>query len=208
MNSSGTPATRDASAVSDEELLARYRDHRDQQAFAQLVHRYEKPLYNYLVRYLGDAETAKDAFQGTFLRVHAKCDTFTAGRRVRPWIYSIATHLAIDLMRRAGHRPESSLNVSFSEEDKGELIDLLRAKTPSPTRRMEIEERRRWTQKAVENLPDNLRTVILLIFFQGLRYREVAEALDIPLGTVKSRVHKALVTLHKAWATDHQDAED
>jgi RNA polymerase sigma-70 factor (ECF subfamily) len=85
---------------SDEDLLLRYREEGDRRAFEELVGRYERELYNYLRHYLGDAEMAEDAFQAAFLQVHLKCDQFDAGRKVRPWLYTIATNQAIDARRR------------------------------------------------------------------------------------------------------------
>lgn len=73
--------------ATDEQLMARYRDKGDVEAFEALVHRYEKPLYNYLVRYLHSEDSAQAGFQATFLRVHEKCHLFTEGRPVRPWLY-------------------------------------------------------------------------------------------------------------------------
>src|SRR3989304_2158430 len=84
----------------DEVLLLAYRDHADRTAFSELVRRYERELYSYLRRYLGDAGMAEDAFQATFLQVHLKCDQFAEGRRFRPWLYTIATNQAIDAQRR------------------------------------------------------------------------------------------------------------
>src|ERR1051325_9560580 len=86
--------------LTDEELLVRYRDTADRDAFAELVHRYERELYSYLRRYLGDAAMAEDAFQFTFLQVHLKCQQFEAGRPVLAWLYTIATNQAIDAQRR------------------------------------------------------------------------------------------------------------
>src|SRR5271168_1722475 len=103
----------------DEQLLAEYRQQGDRQAFAQLVHRYERELFSYLRRYLGDAEMAEDAFQATFLQVHRKCDQFEEGRRFRPWLYTIATNQAIDAQRRnKRHR-----NLSLDRNPKGEGRD-------------------------------------------------------------------------------------
>src|SRR6187200_1836026 len=92
--------TSDPTAMSDEALLLAYRDHADRLAFSELVRRYERELYSYLRRYLGDAAAAEDAFQATFLQVHLKCDKFEPDRKVRPWLYTIATNQAIDLQRR------------------------------------------------------------------------------------------------------------
>src|SRR3982751_159114 len=80
--------------VPDEDLLERYRDLADRDAFAELVRRYERELYSYLKRYLGDASMAEDAFQTTFLQMHLKCNQFEEGRKFRPWLYAIATNQA------------------------------------------------------------------------------------------------------------------
>ena len=96
------------SGTSDEQLLLDYRDHGDVGSFESLVHRYEKPIYNYLLRYLRNGAMAEDVFQATFLRVHEKCHLYDGRRKVRPWLYSIATHQAIDAMRREGRHPAVS----------------------------------------------------------------------------------------------------
>ena len=85
---------------SDERLLLEYRQTGRRELFADLVRRYERELFNYLRRYLGDTGMAEDAFQATFLQVHLKCDQFEEGRRFRPWLYTIATNQAIDAQRR------------------------------------------------------------------------------------------------------------
>ena len=101
---------------SDEELLLTYRDHADGGAFEQLVGRYERELYSYLRHYLGDAESAEDVFQQTFLQVHLKCDQFEAGRKVRPWLYAVATNQAIDYQRRNRRHAMLSLDRSAGAE--------------------------------------------------------------------------------------------
>src|SRR5688500_19666596 len=88
------------SSQTDEELLLGYRKSHDPDLFAELVKRYERELYSYLRRYLGDAEMAEDAFQAAFLQVHLKCQHYEAGRAVRPWLYTMATNQAIDAQRR------------------------------------------------------------------------------------------------------------
>src|SRR4030042_1636928 len=79
----------------DEDLLLTYRSTKDRGAFEELVGRYEAELYSYLRNFLSDAQMAEDAFQTTFLQIHLKCDQFEAGRRVRPWLYTVATNHAI-----------------------------------------------------------------------------------------------------------------
>ena len=97
-------------SLSDEELLTGYRDTGDANLFSELVHRYERELYSYLRRYLGDAEMAEDAFQAAFLQVHLKCQQYEAGRAVRPWLYTIATNQAIDAQRRSRRHRMVSLD--------------------------------------------------------------------------------------------------
>ena len=192
---------RSAAEASDEQLLVRYRDAGNIEAFEQLVGRYERPLYNYLLRYVNDTALAEDLFQGTFLRVHQRCHQFAADGRARPWIYSIATHLAIDALRKAGRQKTTSLSQTAIVADEGvvPLLELVRSHMPSPAEEMEMAERARWAREAVDTLPDELRVILLLAYFQGLKLQEVAEILQLPIGTVKSRLHRALTMLSAAW---------
>lgn len=189
------------SSLTDEELLLGYRETGDRDQFSELVHRYERELYSYLRRYLGDAEMAEDAFQAAFLQVHLKCQQFEAGRAVRPWLYTIATNQAIDLQRRSRRHRMVSLDRSAGADgdDVGKLLDLLVSKEPTPTAQLSTDERRDWLHHAVDQLPQSLRDVIQLVYFQDLKYREAADALNIPVGTVKSRMHSAVAKLTEAW---------
>lgn len=201
-----TPAWVDQS---DEELLLAYREHQDRLAFAALVHRYERELFSYLRRYLGDAAMAEDAFQATFLQVHLKAGQFEPGRKVRPWLYTIATNQAIDAQRRNKRHRMMSLDRRNSQdtEELGSLLDLLASKENSPTAGAESEERSRWIQEAVAQLPENLRAALTLIYYQGLKYREAADVLGLPVGTVKSRLHTAILKLTQAWDAAQESHE-
>jgi RNA polymerase sigma-70 factor (ECF subfamily) len=189
------------SSLSDEELLLGYRERGDSALFSELVHRYERELYSYLRRYLGDAEMAEDAFQAAFLQVHLKCQQYEAGRAVRPWLYTIATNQAIDAQRRSRRHRMVSLDRSGPSggEDVGKLLDLLTSKEPGPTTELGAAERRAWLRQAIDRLPQGLRDVIELVYFQNLKYREAADALGIPVGTVKSRMHAAVAKLNEFW---------
>lgn len=192
-------------ALTDEQLLIAYRDSGDRGTFALLVERYERELFNYLKRYLGNAEMAEDAFQGAFLQVHLKCEQFQDDRKFRPWLYTIATNQAIDLQRRNRRHRMVSLDRSATgaEEDVGKLIDLMVSDEPSPLAATQEEEQREWIRERLEELPEGLRAVVVLVYYQGMKYREAAEVLDIPVGTVKSRLHAAIYKLHEAWDRTH-----
>lgn len=199
----------DWTRLTDEELLARYRAGYTA-AFTELVRRYERELYNYLRRYLGDATLAEDVFQNTFLQLHLKLDLYEKGRLVRPWLYTIATHQAIDAMRKAGRHQAVSLDAKAPAQDDSanSFIDLLEGSEADPLEGIEAGERQQWVRDALGQLPTYLRSVVVMAYYQGLKYREIAEALDIPVGTVKSRLHAAVAKLATAWKDSQPVAEN
>ena len=171
-----------------------------------LVRRYERELYGYLRRYLGDANLAEDVFQNTFLQVYLKSGQYEPGRPVRPWLYTIATHQAIDALRRNGRHQAVSLDQSAGESPATascrSLLETAREPRARPARRGRgPRSSAQQVRASVDRLPDFLRQVLILAYYQGLKYREIADILDIPVGTVKSRLHAALVKLQEAWAT-------
>jgi len=185
----------------DEQLLLAYRSKGDRRAFETLVSRYEKELYGYLRHYLGDPEAAKDVFQQTFLQVHLKCGQFEPGRKVRPWLYAVATNQAIDYQRRNRRHKMVSLDHrrrGRPEDDAVALVKTLEGSEPGPQSQTESAERFEQVRRAVDELPEPARQVVLLVYFRGLKYREAAEVLDIPVGTVKSRLHAAIGKLSEA----------
>lgn len=187
---------------SDEELLSRLRNgQRD--VFGVLVRRYQRELFGYLRRYVGDADLADDVFQATFLQVYVKIGQYEPGRPARPWLYTIATHQAIDAMRRVGRKAMVSLEQSTNEGADGEvrsLLDMLEARETGPLDQAEANERKELVRATVDKLPEFLRGVVVLAYYQGLKYREVADILDVPVGTVKSRLHTALLKLQEMWS--------
>ena len=207
-STSATFDAADLSELTDEQLLITYRESGDRDYFSQLVHRYEQELYSYLRRYLGNSEAAEDAFQTTFLQVHLKCSQFRADRKVRPWLYTIATNQAIDLQRRNKRHRLVSLNRPVGQEggnEIGQLLDMLQANAEEPLKVLSDGERRDWVRRELATLPDSLRSVVLMIYFQGLKYREAAESLAIPVGTVKSRMHSAILKLNDSWQAMHPE---
>lgn len=199
------------SDLTDEEVLLRYRETEDRDLFEELVRRYERELFSYLRRYLGSRDMAEDAFQAAFLQVHLKCHQFEAGRRVKPWLYAIATNQAIDAQRRNRRHQMVSLDYlrgSDEEDDERNLADLMASREPSPAARVGREERNQQVQHALGELSDQMRSVIYLVYYQGLKYREAAEVLSIPVGTVKSRLHAAIGKLAEVWNRDHTDELD
>lgn len=188
---------------SDEDLLIRFCKGQ-KEAFGVLVRRYERELFGYLRRYLGDSTLAEDVFQNTFLQVYVKSGQYEPGRPVRPWLYTIATNQAIDALRRQGRHQALSLDQGREELADGDLrslMETLESRGPGPADAAEGAERRDRVRASVDRLPDFLRQVLVLAYYQGLKYREIADILDIPVGTVKSRLHAALVKLQEMWSS-------
>jgi RNA polymerase sigma-70 factor (ECF subfamily) len=201
-HAASAPGESRGGGVPDEELLRRSRVGGDAVAFETLVHRYEGELFSYLRRYLGSAEMAEDVFQATFLQVYLKKENFEDGRRFRPWLYTIATNQAIDAQRRnRRHRMVSIDQRSGGDDDVGALVEMLAGRDQTADDRMADEEAREWVRSAVDDLPESLKGTVLLVYHQGMKYREAADVLGIPVGTVKSRLHAALLKLNECWQT-------
>ena len=142
-------------------------------------------------------------FQNTFLQLYTKIGKYEQGRPVRPWLYTIATHQAIDALRRNGRHPTISLDQGREESPDGQvrkLVELVEARSAGPADQVQGEERRGKVRAAVDRLPEMLRQVVVLAYYQGLKYREIALVIGVPVGTVKSRLHAALVKLQESWA--------
>lgn len=194
----------------DEELLLDYRVTKDRETFAELVGRYEQELYSYLRRYLGSAELAEDAFQSAFLQVHLKCDLFEEGRRFKPWLYAIATNQAIDVQRKDRRHRVLSLDGLAGQAQAGRertLMDLMVSQQTEPGARAHEDERNEALKGAIDQLSDQMRTVVHLVYYQGMKYREAAEVMRVPVGTVKSRLHTAVAKLTEFWKRNHPDLD-
>ncbi len=193
------------SELTDEQLASRYRAGRDE-AFAELVTRYRQELFQFLARFVNNRAVAEDLFQETFLQVHLSIDTFDPSRRFKPWIFTIAANKARDWLRRNTRQQAAPLS-ALIEREQGEgpaFIDLLEAELPLPVEDLEKKEIRQLVQEVVAALPDHLREVLLLAYFNRFAYKEIASMLGIPLGTVKSRLHAAVGTFADLWKTRYE----
>ncbi|HWE02652.1 MAG TPA: sigma-70 family RNA polymerase sigma factor [Tepidisphaeraceae bacterium] len=184
----------------DEILLDDYR-HGDNSAFAHLVERYQRELYHFLIRFLGNRASAEDVFQETFLQVHQSADQFDPQRRFRPWLFTIAANKARDLIRSQSRRPTNPLQASISpgDSESGEFIDLMQSAGELPGEPMERRELQKLVHDTVTGMPEHLREILLLSYFHQFPYKQISEILDIPLGTVKSRLHAAVAHFADRW---------
>ena len=190
----------------DEQLLEAYR-FGEKTTFSQLVERYQRELFHFLVRFLGDRAAAEDIFQETFLQVHQSADQFDPQRRFRPWLFTIAANKARDLMRSQARRPTNPLQASISpgDDESGQFIDLMQSTGDMPSEPIEQQELQGLVQRTVLNMPDHLREILLLSYFHQFPYKQISDILNIPLGTVKSRLHAAVAFFAERWRAGNEN---
>lgn len=198
----------------DEELVEDYLAG-DTGAFRVLIERYHDALLRFLLRLMGSRQAAEDVFQETFLQVHQSLDSFDTSRRLKPWLFTVAANKGRDELRRMQRRSTVSLSTPVGEGDgRGSLVDLMEIEMPAPSLGMETEEQSRMVQRAIDALPPRLREILLLAYFQKMTYAQIADAFEIPLGTVKSRLHAAVAAFAREWSrlveeqTDQRRAKD
>ena len=194
-------------ALTDEQLLGRYCGG-ETAALELLIERYRLELYHFLARFLGDRSAADDVFQETFIQVHISADTFDTSRRFKPWLFTIAANKARDLLRKNKRQKAAPLSAMVDQHgDSGRaFIDLLEADLPQPSELAQAKETGEIVRHVVASLPEHLREVLLLAYFNKLAYREIAENLGIPLGTVKSRLHAAVGMFAELWKARASEA--
>ena len=188
--------------ISDEALMVRFQ-RGDRTAFAALVRRHQKPLYNFAFRQLGAQSAAEDVVQDAFVRVVQNAADFKHEARFTTWVYTITRNLCIDQMRKRALRRHASLDDARPgrghEEGEGPTLGEQTADTRASVEReatgTELKER---IAKAVDALPEDQREVFLLRELSNLPFKEIAEITGVPENTVKSRMRYALERLQQA----------
>jgi len=169
----------------------------DREAFGELVCRYGDSLLGYLTKMCRNREQAKDLFQETFKRVHEKAHTLRSSQ-FKSWLYTIATRVAMDGLRKDNRVRMVSLDQPVGcdgDNCPGLGAVAVAADCDDPSQEASKAEQKELVRRAVESLPDRQRVTLVLAYYQGLSYREVATALDCSIGTVKTQMFRALRTL-------------
>jgi RNA polymerase sigma-70 factor (ECF subfamily) len=180
----------------DEELLRRCA-RGDAAAYRELVERMEKPLINFLYRFVQERHAAEDLFQETFVRVVRALAEFRPQASLTTWVFTIARNLALDHLKARRRHREVALDAAASEE-RGRVIyfkDVLRSGSPEPGGRAEGTEEQRRVVAALARLAPAKREALVLRLYVDLPYGEIARIVRAPVGTVKFRVHEALQDL-------------
>jgi RNA polymerase sigma-70 factor (ECF subfamily) len=166
----------------------------DQQAFASLVSRYQRQVYNLAYRMLGNAEDAEDAAQEVFLRAYTALPTFELGRKFSSWLLSIASNHCIDVLRRRRYAWMSLDDITFR------LVSPIEEPAGAVLR----QEQAGQMQQLLQRLPEKYRLVVVLRYWYDLPYEEIAATTGLSLNTVKTRLHRARLMLAKALQEEEQ----
>ena len=178
----------------DEELLFAHRDG-DRLALGELLERYRGPVMTYLVRTLRDRALAEEVFIDTFVALHRSCHTYNPQNAFRAYVFRIARNRAISALRRVHERVmRQSVSLSPEPDDSRPRLQLIQGGA-GPERLTAAREQLDRLEAAIDALPENRRSALLLVHVEGLSYPEAASALDVPLGTVKTWIHQARKTL-------------
>ncbi|MBI9018117.1 MAG: sigma-70 family RNA polymerase sigma factor [Phycisphaerae bacterium] len=183
--------------LTDQQLLGNFIAG-DKQAFTLLIKRYEQSLYNYLVRFLGKVSLAEETFQETFLQVHLSATKFDLNRPFKPWLYTIASNKARDLMRSQARKPSINLTTQ-DNEDTVDLWSSLLQDDATPDTIYDQKQQELLVKKIIAEMPETPRQILIMAYYSQLSYKEMAEALEIPLGTVKSRLHSAVANFAQRY---------
>ncbi|PJF48376.1 MAG: sigma-70 family RNA polymerase sigma factor [Chloroflexi bacterium] len=181
----------------DEAGLIRAAQRGDVAAFNQLVLAYQSQVYNVAYRILGEPAAASDAAQEAFLSAFTHINDYRGGS-FKAWLLRIVTNACYDALRYAQRRPTASLEASDDGDEGRSLADVLPADDEDPLRAAERSDLRRFIGRAALQLPPDQRITFVLSDVQGLSYEEIAEVMQVSLGTVKSRLSRARAKLRDA----------
>lgn len=195
-----TKTHNDLHSQSDSNLLELYRKG-EEDAFREIVNRYKNSLYAFLRRFVNQQDIVEDVFQETFLQLYTSRDSFDAERPLRPWLFTIAANKAKDALRKMQRQATMSMGAMADAGDvsQDELINILTSYETRPEEEISKDETAVRVRRIIADMPDNLREILILAYFEQFSYKHMAEILSIPIGTVKSRLHTAVAFFMKKW---------
>lgn len=178
-------------------LVRRVVDARDLSAFDLLVQRYQDRIYGVIGRLVADAELARDLAQESFLKAYRGLAGFSGGSSFYTWLYRIARNVVTSQQRYDSARPKVSVSLDAPAGERSPLRLAAPSGGPDPVQSAVESERRRFLLEALAALQPEFREIIVLRDFEDRSYEEIAELLDLPAGTVRSRLHRARTELRE-----------
>jgi len=175
---------------SDEQLIAQFQSG-NETAYIELVNRYRDRLINFVFQFLGDFEKAEDVVQDTMLKLYEKKHYYKEIAKFSTWLYTIARNLANTELRKQKRRRTTLLS-NMSREEKEYELPAIQPDTGAEVQSEYVEKQ---IQNAIHALPEHFKTVIILRDIQELSYDEISSIVDVPIGTIKSRINRARLQL-------------
>ena len=186
----------------DSKVIARFMDG-DGDAFRDVINHYKNGLYAFLKRFLNHHDQVEDVFQETFLQLYNSRSSFDPTKNLRPWLFTIAANKAKDALRKQQRTAAVSIGsiVSSEEMSFGDALDILGSHDKMPLDELAQDETAMRVRQIISEMPENLREILILSYFNQFSYKQMAEMLSIPIGTIKSRLHTAVGRFAKEWKT-------
>lgn len=178
-----------------ETRLARLALKGDQRAFAEIVELYKDKLYHLAYRMTGNRQEAEDIVQETFLRVYKNLERYDVNQKFSTWIYRIATNLCIDRLRK--RKAVYSLDAESSDHEGLDGYAMMPSDNRTPESELLLSETQWLIQEAIATLPVKYKSVMILRYMQDLSLQEISDVLDMPVTTIKTRVHRGREFLRK-----------
>lgn len=188
--------------TSDAVLLAHF-SQGDEDAFREIVNRYKNGLYAFLKQFLNRHELVEDVFQETFLQLYSSRKSFDLNRPLRPWLFTIAANKAKDALRKSQRDTAVSIGTLAASDEMSfeDMLNSLSHDTTVPSEDLERMETASRVNRIISRMPEALREILILAYFNKFSYKQMADILSIPIGTVKSRLHTAVGRFARDWST-------
>ena len=193
---------KDFTKLTDGELLSLYIEG-EETAFSEIVSRYKNGLYAFLRMFLNRKELVEDVFQETFLQLFNSKDSFDTSRPLRPWLFTIAANKAKDALRKWQRKNAIPIGTMTDSEDMSfdDMLNSVTSDSTKPYEQLQKDETALRVRRIISDMPENLREILVFAYFNRFSYKQMAEILSIPIGTVKSRLHTAVSRFSKEWKT-------
>ena len=178
--------------LSDEILIKRFQDG-DINAYNEIVHRYKDRLYNFIYRFLNDMDRSEDLVQDTLIKLYTHKNSYQEIAKFSTWLYTIAANLARTELRKLKRRKTFSIT-ELSYDDREFIIS---SSDSDPSKEHLSQNLEKNIQNALSELPDDFKTIIILRDIQELSYDDISKIVELPLGTVKSRINRGRLKLQQ-----------